>query len=298
MKHMNALPLKGVKVNEVLNSKDYIIQDKLKGIRAFIYVNINNITIITRGGHDITRLLPHIINEARKLHPDYIYDCELFCEGVDDAVLSGWLNPKRINPVDTSKVVAYIFDCIDSSSYKVPLLKRLQCLENNMSFLPMKAIRFLPYMVAGRDEKLSYIDTVRSEGGEGVMLKNLNAFYIYASRPANNWYKFKFTETYDVIITGFKKGRGKYNETIGSIIYGAWIIDRGYKKFVKEIGTVSGMDDELRIKMGLYQDNFIGKVIEVKAQEVTINGCLENPVFLRLRSDKMAEECIVNIRRG
>lgn len=59
------------------------------------------------------------------------------------------------------------------------------------------------------------------------------------------------------------------------------------------IGETSGITDELREKISNNKEKYIGKVIEIKAQEVIKKtGKMRHPRFLRFRNDKNLEDCI------
>ena len=61
---------------------------------------------------------------------------------------------------------------------------------------------------------------------------------------------------------------------------------------VLEVGECSGFDEDMREKLSDNKDRYIGKVIEVKCNEVFKDtGKLRHPRFLRFREDKGAEEC-------
>ena len=47
-----------------------------------------------------------------------------------------------------------------------------------------------------------------------------------------------------------------------------------------------GYSDELRVKFWNEKEEMIGKVLEVECQEVTKDGSLRFPVYIRVRTDK------------
>lgn len=70
------------------------------------------------------------------------------------------------------------------------------------------------------------------------------------------------------------------------------MIIEGDDVLVLEVGECSGFDEETREYMTDHQSELIGKVIEVKANEIFKDtGKLRHPRFLRFRNDKSPTEC-------
>lgn len=103
-----------------------------------------------------------------------------------------------------------------------------------------------------------------------------------------------------------------YYDQIGTIVYGVLLEERDKKtiKKIKElevvsmnipdcgkrevlvVGECSGITDSEREYITEHQDELIGKVIEVKANELFKDtGKMRHPRFLRFREDKSVEEC-------
>lgn len=99
-----------------------------------------------------------------------------------------------------------------------------------------------------------------------------------------HWYKIKRIRTIDLIVTGFVPGNGKYEGMMGSLRCSA------YDQFgeLREICLCSGMTDEERVS---FSEGDIGRVCEVKFQEVASLGRLRHPNFVRWREEKQPFEC-------
>lgn len=102
---------------------------------------------------------------------------------------------------------------------------------------------------------------------------------------------------------------------IGTIKFGVILTEEEYEQWKKEnpsktpeiletktltgtmqmflvVGETSGFSEEQRQYFTEHQEEYRGKVIEVKAQEVLKTGKLRHPRFLRMREDKDATQCI------
>jgi hypothetical protein len=101
------------------------------------------------------------------------------------------------------------------------------------------------------------------------------------------WWKFKLEDTYDLIITGWNVSTaGKHMGKLKSLRCSAYVDGE-----LKEVSNVSGMDEKVRYAFD--PDKDIGRIIEVKAQEIASKGRLRHPRFIRWRDDKNREECVI-----
>lgn len=123
-------------------------------------------------------------------------------------------------------------------------------------------------------------EEVVDRGGEGTIIKNIFSPY------GEGWIKAKKYVTLDVVISGFKPGKGKYVGQVGAAIVSVF----GSSGELLEIGKVSGMTDETRLMMTLKPGEWIGKVIEVRAQGWAKER-LRHPRFKRSRPDANPREC-------
>lgn len=119
------------------------------------------------------------------------------------------------------------------------------------------------------------------EGGEGLVIKDINAPY------GVHWAKMK--KSYDVscIITGFKPGKGKYADMIGSLELS--VID--YDGQPRIMGYASGFDDALRLEITNNKPKYLGQIVDVFMQEMLKNdGRMRHATFHRFRPDLNAKE--------
>jgi ATP-dependent DNA ligase len=130
-----------------------------------------------------------------------------------------------------------------------------------------------------------YIKGMHKLGHEGAVFKRLDSQYEY--KRSNAWYKAKPTYDADLLIVGMQKGEGKYFDTLGALIVAGEVECKGVKTFVQ--CNLSGMDDAMRDWFWARKDNpeIISKmVVQVEFQNVTADGSLRFPRFIRIRDDK------------
>jgi ATP-dependent DNA ligase len=146
--------------------------------------------------------------------------------------------------------------------------------------------------------KKKFCDDIFAAGGEGVILKHIDAPYT----DKKGWIKVKAVATFDVVVMGYeeatpetiKKGDDKAtisrlaaNGWIGALVFGQYV-DEKLKKF----GRCSGMPDDIRADFSNNKQARLGTVITIEAQSrIPKTGYFRHPRFLQLRPDKNANQC-------
>jgi len=122
------------------------------------------------------------------------------------------------------------------------------------------------------DEVNERFNEIVSGGGEGLIIKDIRRGY------GLGWSKMK--KSYDVscFICGFKPGNGKYSGMVGAIEVAVW--DGGAKL---PVGFASGFDDKLREDITKEPERFLGRAVDIFAQELSPNNRLRHPTFFRFR---------------
>jgi len=118
-------------------------------------------------------------------------------------------------------------------------------------------------------------DKYVKEGYEGAMIKMINAPYKFGR--GYEVMKLKAFHDVDLKIEGLLEGTGKHAGKLGS-----FQVD--FNGIEVQVG--SGLTDELREKVWADRDDFLGRTIEVRYQEVTPDGSLRFPTFVCFRNDR------------
>lgn len=167
-----------------------------------------------------------------------------------------------------------------------------------------------------RRKKKQFLEEILSQGGEGIVLKYIHGLYIPSKRPMGNWVKLKTGLEDDVVIMGFDPptkeytgnnyddwpywedgepvSKNYYHGLIGSIAFGKYASDGE----LKYLGSCTGISDEMRKEFTNNQSSYIGKVITIKAMEMTEDGRYRHPNFVEIHTDKNPEECIIEQEVG
>lgn len=109
---------------------------------------------------------------------------------------------------------------------------------------------------------------------EGWVFKNGNLI---------DFKKWKSEKTIDLIITGYKDGKGKHEFMVGSLICSTV---EGY-----EVANVGGLTDDLREEISCNERKYLGQIIEATYQSVGSRGRLRHPRFKCFRPDKREDRC-------
>lgn len=157
-----------------------------------------------------------------------------------------------------------------------PMLERRRLLCNALDGIHNPLIK----RVEQYSPRKSFFETEIATGGEGVVLKRIDGTY----GESGAWIKVKRVTTLDVVVTNFtqaKFGRtGKYEGQIGAVVVSV----RDTSGAMTEVAQVSGMDDATRRHMTDHPGEWLGRVVEIEAQEWGRDRLL-HPRFVRLRSD-------------
>ena len=114
-----------------------------------------------------------------------------------------------------------------------------------------------------------------AEGYEGTILRNDTP---YEWKRTDNLLKIKDMQSMDCIYSSINEGTGKAKGMMGSITV---IQENGVEC---EVGT--GFTDEMRKEFWDAGIMLAGRTVEIKYQELSPDGCMRFPVFIRMRPDK------------
>jgi len=261
---------------------------KLNGVRGTFFDG----KIISRQGKEFTGL-DHIINDIACLFEDsedWVLDGELVrinTEGISDnenfRIGTGLLSQ---DDADKSLMQFVVFDLlpkVDFLANESHLLYRerlniLGRLRSKITELGLKSITVVEVLYSGDDAaKIDYyLEQMVSEDKEGLMLNRDSKYY---RKRHNGILKVKRFYTVDLRITALEEGSGR---NVGRL--GAFVVD--YKGNSLNVG--SGFSDEQRDEFWSLGERLIGRVIEVKYKEESMDkktglNSLQFPIFVSLR---------------
>ncbi|MCU1434904.1 MAG: ATP-dependent ligase [Pseudarthrobacter sp.] len=299
-----------------LQGSDWQFELKWDGVRALIVADEEKVRIISRNGNDVTATYPELTDRACWPDGVFVADGEIFAVGPtgrpDFGVLQGRMKLSR--PGDVAKARAAIpvrlmlFDLLADGGEdlrRLPLAKRRQRLEE--FYRPSECpVELSPVL----DEKVEHIlESAQELGLEGVMAKRTDSRYVSGQRT-RTWIKIKLEQTQEVVVGGWRPGKGGRQGSVGSLLVG--IPDGPKLRYVGRVGSgfsareleeLRQKVDDLARKTSPFDDvpredasdahwvtpRLVG---EVTFGQWTGAGKLRHPVWRGWRLDKTADEVV------
>jgi DNA ligase 1 len=252
------------------------VEPKLDGIRCFAIVTGNDALLYARSGKLITNFDSTIGKELSQL-PDGCYDGEIMGEDFVSLMRQAY----RKENVETEGTYLALFDYLPSEEWesrtgKLSCRKRYESLSG---FLMggEKYLQIVPRWTTTTDyaEIKKLHDGFVEEGYEGAMVKNLGAPYKFGR--GYEIMKLKAFHDVDLKIERLLEGTGRHSGKLGSV----QVVFNGV-----DVQVGSGFSDDLREAIWNKPTDFIGRMIEVRYQEVTPDGSLRFPTFVCFRNDR------------
>ena len=202
---------------------------------------------------------------------------------------------RRKTDVQADDSVFNIFDIVPLDSFregvwKTGLAKRIDILNSMRPIVDlMPNVELLPHIMvdldtaAGRDQLMRYAKDMVNTGFEGIMIKDMDAYY--ECKRNTSWMKWKPVCDYDLTVIGIEEGTGKNVGRMGALVCEG--IDDN-KHITVNVG--SGYTDEERQAYWDNKTSVMGRTAVVMADAVTQNQdgsySLRFPRFKTFRDDK------------
>ena len=238
--------------------------------------------------------LDHIIKDIENIiGTDYAVDGELIRRNIDE--LTDGQNFRETISIlnsdgnDKSLIKFVIFDIVPVDEFEMDACtenysvrkKRLLDLKNKIQKNGTQNIEVVQMVYEGTDvnDVYDWLDYAVKHDWEGLVV---NRQVPYRRTRHNGCLKVKRFYTVDLRVTAIEEGQNRLAGTMGALV-----VD--YKGNELRIG--SGFDDTTRAAVWANPDNYIGKIVECKYKEVTMDKktgleSLQFPTFVRFRNDK------------
>ncbi|WP_411375318.1 ATP-dependent DNA ligase [Arthrobacter sp. MPF02] len=224
-----------------LQGSNWQFELKWDGVRAIVVADEQKVRIFSRNGNDVTRTYPEVTDRSCWPPQPFIADGEIIAPGPggrpDFGLLQGRM--KLTRPADVARartaipIRLVLFDLLydgGTDLRKLPLRKRRRLLEE--FFVPSDCPIDLSMVL---EEPVEHIlDSAQELGLEGVMAKRTDSRYVSGQRT-RTWIKLKTEQTQEVVVGGWRPGKGGREETVGSLLVG--IPDGDKLQYVGRVGS-------------------------------------------------------------
>lgn len=264
-------------------------QPKVDGLRCLAFYEKGKVHLRTRNNLEYN-FMEHIKKDIMKFYKvlkkertdwGYIYfDGEIYNPNIPFEEISGKARLKKPNEKDLKVVKSlklYLFDMFSLDDLKEPFTERYTELKTLFNKVKPKELVLVPNtLVSDTTDICSTFKKYIKEGYEGLMVRNQEAPYKIDKR-SYDLLKFKSFEDDEFEIIGYKEGSGSQK---GAVI---WIVKT---KLGKEFSVAPKWTIKKRRQMFKNGDEYIGKELTVKYQELSSDGIPRFPIGIAIRFDK------------
>lgn len=288
-----------------MHDDNWIAEWKFDGTRAImIKQSPLNIQFWTRSWKtELSSAYPEIIEEVNKIDgmkkaSSFVLDGELVAYNKENK--EEFISARMTEDTKQKyKMVYWVFDILALNGQDLTILPLRERKAKLLDYIFDTRINHI-VVVPDFKEKYFLFDRAVRDGGEGIILKNLNAPYQEGVR-SKDWLKVKNEKSADVIVMGWippdemklltDKRIGKFSALK------CYQYDK-HGALIHVCNTGGGFTDE---DLNFITENLLdadGKVaeafvIEIKYLNITPDGHYRMPNFLRLRPDKPMKDCLM-----
>ncbi|HEY0679239.1 MAG TPA: DNA ligase D [Chitinophagaceae bacterium] len=287
--------------DEPFDNENWVFELKWDGYRAIAELDKKNVKLYSRNGLSFNERYPELIRELENLKMKAVLDGEVMVFNEN-----GKPDFQKLQHYDDNRhlpLVYYVFDILSLNNKDLkhlPLIKRKEILKKSLP--ENDSIRYSDHV---EEKGKAFFKEVQKSNLEGIMAKKADSEYVTGIRT-REWLKIKHTHTREAIIAGYTEGRGS-RKHFGALILGEFKNNRLH--YIGHTGT-GFSDKKLKELWTMMQKLVTGNspfsekvpvnspvtwirpeiVCEIKFTEMTRDGILRHPVFLRWRDDKNPKE--------
>ena len=303
--------------------RGWLFELKYDGYRLVVGVDDGNAFLRYRNGGDVTEIYPDLMAALASLpYRSLVLDGEVVVLADDGrpsfSRLAKRARLSRASEIRTAALqhpaTYFVFDLLELDGYDLrglPLSERKELLSR---VVPQRGpVRYAEHI---ERQGAELFEQVRKMGLEGLMAKRGDSKY--RAGRSDHWLKIRADRNADLVIAGYAHGKGSrttlgallvavYHE--GELVYvgrvGSGLREREINEILPQLLELSSGVKSPPVELpasGTQRHANIPKpgetvwvrpelVCEVRFKEITPDGLLRHPVFLRMRIDKPPTEC-------
>jgi bifunctional non-homologous end joining protein LigD len=302
---------------EPFTRDEWWFEPKLDGVRALLYIQGEDVKLVSRRGRDQTRSYPELRRVYRNVKAtNAVLDGEIVATDETGRTsfellqqrmnLAGDTDIERARKKIPVEMVAFDLLWLDGEPLiDRPLSERRERLEEVVH--EGKGLRLM-YTVP--TDGVRFFGIAEQHGLEGIVGKRAASRYV-PGRRSDDWRKIKILSTQDCVVLGCTPGERGRSGSFGALLLGAY--KDGRLTWIGQVGTgftdrmlkqVMEALEPLAIDHPPIDDPGLRKVkgarwvraelvCEVEYLQMTNVGKLRAPSFKGLRPDKLPEDCVL-----
>lgn len=264
-----------------------LVQEKYDGCYCIAYRHFsttdgnNHVKIFSRTGKQYLSM-EHLEKCFDKMFNGTNKDFIIFEAYIPNVIQSDISGAVRDTQAQHPEIIAVIHDVLSRDEYlggtKTSYERRYADLKILYSMYHYPSMMFPNSKICFNWKEIQdYAQTIFDRGGEGVVIKKLQASYHRGKRDYTLM-KYKQEVTYDLEVVDMQEGTGQFKNACGALI----VRFSGNRNI--PVGT--GLTKEQRKLFWNNRDMAIGRIAEIKAMRLTSSGLLREPRFKGFRDDK------------
>ena len=253
------------------------LQPKLDGYRCIAKTNADGEwELFSRNGKKYENF-PKIIKALTEVgDPEIVYDGEIMSNDFQSMQKSAFAKKRGTTVGD---VCLHIFDALQDNEFSRKACYRtfqLRLGDMRIRYANQPLEKVETFRCSSWEEVYERHEQFKEAGFEGTIVR-LNKPYEF--KRTDSLMKIKDMLSQDCVVHQIVPGRGKYKNVMGAIKV---IQEDG--QTLCEVGT--GFTDQMREDFKINAEEIEGQTVEIKYQELTPDGVMRFPVFMRFRDDK------------
>lgn len=284
----------------------WIYEIKWDGYRAIAEVEQDNVILYSRNGNTFNDSYPPVVEALTRLKINAVLDGEVVV--VDE---NGRSNFQLLQHYDASFPLEYrVFDILSINGKDIchlPLTERKASLKKLIKKNPV--VKYSDHI---EEKGTAFFDAAVKNDLEGIIAKKADSEYAPGVRTTD-WLKIKHHKSQEVIIAGFTEPTGArkyFGALVLGIKKGKELIYAGHTGGGFNHKSLKDMSERLKPLIQAHSPfkekvktntpvTWVKPVLvcEIKFSEITSDGRMRHPVFLRLRDDKKAKDISMENQR-
>lgn len=289
----NVMLAKSYDPKHVKNWRQMSIEKKLDGVRVIVTIEGGNVMYRSRSGR-VLNMFDHMdqsflghLRALRRVCAEYddgvMFDGEMVADSFDD--IAGAIHRKDHT---ADYATFFCFHVMPIRAFEAGEDTEPQSLRQHEMISAAKLTK-VPHIEFSKGVKVRDDGEVRRRykafrraDHEGAIVKDLSQPWV--GKRSSAWLKVKPEESDDLKVVGYTGGKGKYAGQIGALVCARKIgVGRTGRTVHIQVG---GFTDALRKAWTVAPQTIMHKIVEVAYHEVTKDGSLRHPRFVRVRTDR------------